>query len=235
MSAHVRLLWIRATYALPNRGPPSALRNSPFVSPTETRPTSREGLPKKPTNDPPLLPRNTDAPARLPLMAYGETYMSIYIGTYKCTGYADYAIGYEKRLGGLLAVVEAKKGATYNWEKSVAQTLLYLGMYLHHSTVPSTSTNRIVGMLRESRLRLGKFSSSYILQANVLFISAGKSNATVYGVATDSKQYKFMSRQRWKCKLPPPVTSKYAYTNRWQYRGNSISVCPSVVPDPRDG
>ena len=106
----------RATYALPNRGPPSALRNSPFVSPTETRLTSREGLPKKPTNDPPLLPRNTDAPARLPLMAYGEWYMSMDIGTYKCTGYADYAIGYERRPGGLLAVVETRKRATYNSE-----------------------------------------------------------------------------------------------------------------------
>ena len=62
-------------------------------------------------------------------------FMSMNIGEYKCTGYADYRIGYARRLESLLVAVEAIKGSTFDVIKSVAQALFYLGTYRHHSTV----------------------------------------------------------------------------------------------------
>lgn len=61
-------------------------------------------------------------------------FMSMKIEEYRCTGYADYEIGYTRRLKNLL-VVEAKKSSTFDAIKSVAQALFYLCTYRYRSTV----------------------------------------------------------------------------------------------------
>lgn len=81
-----------------------------------------------PSTPPSLVPSAGGHDASL--KAYGEVYMSLKVKGIRCTGRADYAIGYgasRNMLETLFVIIEAKSGASLLMAKAVSQTLFYLG------------------------------------------------------------------------------------------------------------